>query len=346
MNLDKVVVAILRIFNSVVSHLNDSYGRSNLQAELDAEENVRKFYKSLGFLTPEERKMFASIVKTMALMTGGNVDTIRNNSLYDAAAAGTWDTVMSEEAAKVLQVVQPGLDPTKDTPTLEDYQTAQKLLPIMGSHLFSDQDTMNSGAAVSKFLRGKPMETIPTTLYRGLKSVDMSLIIELTQPGVIWDMKRGVSTSRYRDLSYDFASLDPNGRPLGGGPSIFFVISNPKQQGFLADRLSKFGGEGEIILSSVLKVDNWRIEADIEFYQPSGPRMSYLGNGLLVIDSRRKEMSVQANFRGGKEVVKFEPDLNKQLSKLLTKKYVKFGQDSFVTVVPEYTVIYINSTIQ
>ena len=71
--MNRTAIAILRLINAATKLANP----------LDRRRYIREKIKPLS---DEDKRALETILKTMILMTSGNVDTIRDPSLYDSSA--------------------------------------------------------------------------------------------------------------------------------------------------------------------------------------------------------------------------------------------------------------------
>ena len=218
----------------------------------------RYITKKLGVLNDQQLEALGKALKSMVLLTSGNVKSVRDPNLYSESDAKPWSSIVSSSAMSVLSKI-PGYE-QGSRPTKEDYETAKRLLPILGSSFmdFDEIQSLTGGEEPEEYREFGGMVGFEK-LYRGLKDMDMSSIkFLMTYPK--WDMKRGVSTSYdLREAKY-FSTTDV----VWGskqGPSVLFSIDNPKKKGFIADKLSEFEEEAEVILSGMLDVKDWIIEA-------------------------------------------------------------------------------------
>jgi hypothetical protein len=205
-------------------------------------------------ISSEDYGVIANILKSMALMTNGNIKTIRNPSGFKDEFAEPWSSYFKQSDHFLTLVDHIGINLRQRT-VEEDYALANKMLKLLGSSILDEKEVvemfdklgiekrfgMTQKVAKQKYLQ------IPEILYRGLKDLSLRSYKKVTTVGYIWDIGKAVSTSAVLHTSENFASKSKNGY------GIVFVINNPNRQGFVADRLSTFHEE-EVILSGKLKV--------------------------------------------------------------------------------------------
>lgn len=228
--------------------------------------------------TDEEEKAFINTILTMTLLTSGAVDFVRNPEIWSPEKSinkdGTkrrWSHILSNGSDVALSAL--GF-PTYELITKEQYQLANKLLPMIGSTVISSSEVMEAFTKADVGSINKDFKAAMTgdkdhlgaekVLYRGLHSMPASVIKFLANPGVSWDMSRGVSTS------YDYGSAE--GFMNKGGNGIIFHMKNETGRGFTADALSKYKPEREVILSGTIVVEDFMLTvyAGEEFDQDKG----------------------------------------------------------------------------
>lgn len=254
---NRTAIAILRLVNTATKFKDPMAKR-------------RYIIKKLGVLNDQQIESLGKAIKSMILMTSGNVKSVRDPNLYSKADAQPWSSITSSSAMSVLSKI-PGYE-QGSYPTREDYETAKRLLPILGSSFmdFDEIQALTGGEEPEEYRQLDAMVGFKK-LYRGLKNMDISAIkFLMTNPK--WDMKRGVSTSYNIGEAKYFSGTDIVWGSTRG-PSILFGINNPKKKGFIADKLSEFEEEAEVILSGMLDVEDWIIEARA--------KCSFVGNELI-----------------------------------------------------------------
>ena len=267
--MNRTAIAILRLINAATKLTNP----------LDRRRYIREKIRPLS---DEDKKALDTILKTMILMTSGNVKTIRDPNLYDPDA-GSWMSIASTSAMEILNQIPNDLGtrgPGYSSPTKKDYQTAKRLMPILGSS-FMDVDEIKALAGPQnsvEFVDDEHFYKLDAvsgfeTLYRGISDLKIDTV-KYAMENSTWDILRGVSTSFEKRMSEDYAGMQKgHGAFSGRGPSMFFTINNPKKKGFVSDELSEYS-EQEVILSGVLDIDSWILQAKGQA-TPDGTSISY-----------------------------------------------------------------------
>ena len=318
----------------------------------------RYIAKKLSVLNDQQLDALGKALKSMVLLTSGNVKSVRDPSQYHEPDAQPWSSIASSSAMSVLSKV-PGYK-QGSYPTKEDYETAKRLLPILGSSFMDfDEVQVLTGSEEPEEYRDYGGMVGFEKLYRGLKNMDMSSIkFLMTYPK--WDMKRGVSTSYDLKEAKYFSGTDIVWGSTQG-PAILFSINNPKKKGFIADKLSEFEEEAEVILSGVLNVKDWIIEARAKCSFVGNRLISY-GDSVSNIEIKKVsgENILSVILRTGSKIeVKVDDN---QLRLLLDKKLIyvdnlfddsvkkKLGAERSKTItlklLPKNLVIKINATVE
>lgn len=251
--MNRTAIAILRLVNAATKLTNP----------MDRRKYIREKIKPLS---DEDKKALDTALKTMILMTSGNVKTIRDPSLYDPNA-GSWMSIASSSAMNVLNQIpneSGGFGPGTSSPTKEDYETAKRLMPILGSS-FMDADEVKAltggGSPEEEYFYKLDSMKGFETLFRGISDLKPN-ILKYAMVNSTWDMLRGVSTSFNARQADDFAGITQysHGAVKKRGPSMYFVINNPKKKGFVSDAISEYD-EQEVILSGILDINSWEFQA-------------------------------------------------------------------------------------
>lgn len=251
--MNRTAIAILRLVNAA----------TRLTNPMDRRRYIREKIKPLS---DEDKKALDATLKTMILMTSGNVKTVRDPNLYDPTA-GSWRSIASTSAMSVLNQIPDGfggMGPGYTSPTKEDYETAKRLMPILGSS-FMDVDEVKAltGGGTPEEEYFYKLDSIKgfETLYRGIDKLKTDTI-KYGMTNSTWDMLRGVSTSFNPRTAEQFAGIlqSSHGAIKNRGPSMYFVINNPKRRGFISDAISEYD-EQEVILSGILGIDSWEFQA-------------------------------------------------------------------------------------
>jgi len=274
----KKLMAFLRVINYDIGEFSkddwrkrDSYVRDNTE-----------LIKRLSKLSKAEKQGMIDILVALTLLTAGNQEVVRDPSKFDPNASSIHRDLMSPSTAEIIKVLDPWYS---GLATKKSYQLAKKLLPIIGStHLEPDDFRGTSG--VDRF----DDERIGgyKKLYRGISDLESRLIGAALRPNASWDIQRGVSTSTDRGLSsYEFAKSGeissfsdedienifvPNGKHMEerNGSSIFFIFDNPLGKGMIAQNLSFYASENEVILAGTAVIKNWSLQFIAELKDERG----------------------------------------------------------------------------
>ena len=216
--------------------------------------------------TDEEKKAFINTILAMTLLTSGAVDFVRDpeiwspeKSVNDDGIKRRWSHILSDGAEHALSTLR---FPTYELITKEQYQLANKLLPMIGSTVISSSEAMEAftkadvGSINSDFKTkiSKDEELLGSkkSIYRGLHTLSADVISFLANPGASWDMSRGVSTSYHFGTAEGFLKK-------GTGNGVILHMKNETGRGFTADALSKYSPEREVILSGTITVDKFKL---------------------------------------------------------------------------------------
>lgn len=336
---NRTAVAILRLVNAATIFQDPMSRRAFIRNKLK------------GF-SEQDLNALGTALKSMVLLTSGNVASVKDPEKYDPNETGRWSTISSPSAMEVFMQV-PNFDPFKESPTKKDYETAKRLLPILGSS-FMDFDEINvlTGGDTPESYKKLDRLIGFETLYRGLSKLDMN-VIKFIISSPTWDMGRGVSTSHNIFEARGFAALDSQEWGSASGPSIFFKINNPKKKGFISDAISEYD-EAEIILSGNLKIDKWDLKCKIRF--GSTRTFDTVGvhkyRGRAHIFKRNNEYFIGVSTMGG-EI--FETNLSAEsLNSLLDRKVItvengfKFidGKELSLKIMPGTVMVHTKATLE
>ena len=265
----------------------------------------------------------------MTLLTSGAVDFVRDPDAWSPKKSvnkdGTkrrWSHILSEGADHALTTLR---FPTYELITKEQYQLANKLLPMVGSTVISSAEVMEAFAKAdvgsinpdfkTKMTGDKDHLGAEKVLYRGLHSMSPEVVKFLANPGVSWDMSRGVSTS------YDYNSAE--GFMNKGGNGIIFHMKNETGRGFTADALSKYKPEREVILSGTIVVEDFMLTmyAGEEFDQDKGFDVE-----LIKIECNKEFILMRKGSKMiyGKRNVDFSTEIKPMLDTLLSGQIFEF----------------------
>jgi len=262
MSAAKTAIIVARILNQIYKFMpNVNPNQMKRAQDKMAEKMLGKLLK-----TDEEKKAFINTILTMTLLTSGAVDFVRDPEIWsprkNVNKDGTkrrWSHILSRGSEKALEVLR---FPTYELVTKEQYQLANKMLPLIGSTVISSSEAMEAfvkgdvGSIDSDFKKKMSSDEeqlgSKKLLYRGLHSMSAGVIKFLANPGVSWDMSRGVSTSYHFGTAEGFLKK-------GTGNGIILHMKNETGRGFTADALSKYGPEREVILSGSITVDKFKL---------------------------------------------------------------------------------------
>tara|TARA_Y100001937_G_scaffold46024_1_gene64651 strand:+ start:5306 stop:6346 length:1041 start_codon:yes stop_codon:yes gene_type:complete len=285
--MNRTAIAILRLVNAA----------TRLTNPMDRRRYIREKIKTLS---DEDKKALSTALKTMILMTSGNVKTIRDPSLYDPSA-GSWRSISSPSAMEVLNQMPDGFGgfgPGYTSPTMDDYETAKKLMPILGSS-FMDVDEVKAltggGSPEEELFYKLDAAKGFEILYRGISGLKIDTV-KYAMENSTWDMSRGVSTSFNPRESENFAGIKQysHGAVKNRGPSMYFVINNPKRKGFVSDAISEYD-EQEVILSGIVDIDSWE-------FQASGRAMP-AGSSIGHQDPKKRPFMIKATLNNKEQLM-------------------------------------------
>jgi hypothetical protein len=216
-------------------------------------------YEILEKLNPDEKKGFIKIVKSLSLLTAGNVEMVRNRGkTWNRDEASSWKEVLSPVSQNILYLLDFDIN---SQVTAEDYKQASiHLNQIAGKsniEFVSRFDhPMASGLDIDPGVRQRSTQRDKmrydkkniSILYRGLHSLPESVIRYMITSKEI-TLPNACSSSTDLDIASSFA---------GKSRSAFnalLVISNPKKIGVDARQFSKFTNEHEIIIKGNFVVE-------------------------------------------------------------------------------------------
>ena len=216
-------------------------------------------YEVLINLSDQEKKGFLKILKSLTLLTSGNVEMVRNSgATWEPHKTQRWFRVFSNVSAAVATLLD--FDINKKV-TAEDYSQASTHLDQIAErsniefvgrdeHPFAstEPDRVAAGKRGAKRDRARYDATEISFLYRGLHELPANVVRYMLTTGNI-SLGRACSSSADRQIALDYAS------PKGDGFSALFIMKNPKKIGLDARELSKFENESEIIIKGDFKVD-------------------------------------------------------------------------------------------
>jgi len=262
MKIDKTALpTIMAVLKLLQYHAARSKGQGDFHRNIRGSKSPNKLIKQvLSELDSSSIDILKKILVSMALMTNGNVDTVRDPSKFRKKDAESLEKAMSIFVEEVFMAAGGDI---KRLATKEDYSLAKSILPIISKAKMdreklvsllkgdyqipaTDGVLLNPGKRqvdVSKDLK------VADVLYRGLHSMSYKTIIFLLfNPKPSWDITRAVSTSESKRISLAFAKKGTTGW------GVFFHIANANRQGFHVGEMSWFGNEKEYLLAGKLQV--------------------------------------------------------------------------------------------
>ena len=325
MSAAKTAIIVARIINQVYKFMPNV--NPNRMKYVQKQMTTKALAKLLK--TDEEKQAFINTILTMTLLTSGAVDFVRDPDAWSPEKSvnkdGTkrrWSHILSEGADHALTTLR---FPTYELITKEQYQLANKLLPMVGSTVISSAEVMEAFAKAdvgsinpdfkTKMTGDKDHLGAEKVLYRGLHSMSPEVVKFLANPGVSWDMSRGVSTS------YDYNSAE--GFMNKGGNGIILHMKNETGRGFTADALSKYKPEREVILSGTIVVEDFMLTmyAGEEFDQDKG-----FDDELIKIECNKEFILMRKGSQMiyGKRNVDFSTEIKPMLDTLLSGQIFEF----------------------
>ena len=325
MSAAKTAIIVARIINQVYKFMPNV--NPNRMKYVQKQMTTKALAKLLK--TDEEKQAFINTILTMTLLTSGAVDFVRDPDAWSPKKSvnkdGTkrrWSHILSEGADHALTTLR---FPTYELITKEQYQLANKLLPMVGSTVISSAEVMEAFAKAdvgsinpdfkTKMTGDKDHLGAEKVLYRGLHSMSPEVVKFLADPGVSWDMSRGVSTS------YDYNSAE--GFMNKGGNGIILHMKNETGRGFTADALSKYKPEREVILSGTIVVEDFMLTmyAGEEFDQDKG-----FDDELIKIECNKEFILMRKGSQMiyGKRNVDFSTEIKPMLDTLLSGQIFEF----------------------
>lgn len=216
-------------------------------------------YMILEKLSPDEKKGFVKVVKSLSLLTGGNVEMVRNRGkTWASDKAGSWKQVLSPVSQNILHLLDFDIN---STVTAEDYKQASIHLNQIADksnidfvsrfdHPMADGINIDPGVKQRSTQRDRIRydEKNISILYRGLHSLPKSVIRYMITSKEI-TLGNACSSTTDLDIASSFAGRERDGF------SVLFVISNPKKIGVDARQFSKYANEYEVIIKGDLVVE-------------------------------------------------------------------------------------------
>ena len=267
MSINRTLLMIIRVVNKLKS-----------QQDIDG----YKAYATMMVedLESDDRQNLLNLLKAMTLITSGKVALVRDPSQWSNVGQ-SWVEIFSAPTRNFVEIIDSRF-PFDQPPQQSDYELAKKLLPHMGQSFVSAEDFDETGVTVDDDeLLGYQ------TLYRGLKNLTPRTIKWILTSPDNWNIQRAVSTSISKEASENFAGMTAGDHGSTEGPAVLLTISNPNRKGFVADQMSKYEHEQEVILSGVCRIYAWSMEINgsLEQYKSQD-------NGGWSMDSYRTQLIV------------------------------------------------------
>lgn len=224
--LDARVKTALRVINDKLGIQKDKANSTGFG--IDGFEMTGAMMDYINDLTPDERKVLVDVIKSITLLTSGNVNSVRTaGRTFAPDMAEPWTEILSDISEELLQYMK--FD-TSQKVTKRDYAVAKKML---------------SSISRQRNVVAEPMKKY-TKMYRGMAKLERNTInFLLSTDRLLIHQESSFSTDMKE--AWKFAT--------GGQYNTLFIISNPKMKGVDARGLSKFSHEEEVIFSGEIKID-------------------------------------------------------------------------------------------
>jgi len=263
------ILAVLRALNSVIWYRYQMLQQGEQQASnfVVSREGLRELMQDFG-IDPSDYPTIVSILKSTALLTAANQETLRNPSAYTPGASEPWRTYFPSAdqgiqgmSGKWIEGIaeEIGFNLT-ESPTKEDYEMAHKLIKVLGKSFIQEEEMKKlfSKTYLARVVSDKINKDLgmfgSELLYRGLHDLSDDAFKILSTPNESWDIERGVSTSMDRNIAGEFSQKGQTAKP-----KAIIVIRNPNKQGYVINKTSKFPNESEILLSGTLRIDSFEL---------------------------------------------------------------------------------------
>ena len=345
-NLKQTVIALTRLINQ--AHEANHHVRSEFLKHISKK------------LSKNENQALANSLKAMALMTKANVPTVRNPEKFQPHISDEWIKFISPEVVEVIKIFEPSFD-DRSFVTKKNYQIANLYLKQLGNFAIPQEIIDKIKKSNLKDFRfdvssdkTKSLRKVDQKiLWRGIGGVSKNLMFGLLKGGT-WDMSRIVSTSLRKSTAAEFARKN-------GSIQVIFKLQNPKNKGYVADNLSAFKGEMEVIFSGKVKITSWTLEAaGITSYEAAGeskffglytPREKQSTNSRLYYSSKDNHIKFSYyDHENEKVLVKGDPvdqinDLFYGEGKYKTKIPVALDNLGYFDINDSTIILNINATI-
>lgn len=224
--LDARIKNALRIINDKLGiqkdiRGSDAYGIDGLEMTSDMQDYI-------DGLTDGEKKVLVDVIKSITLLTSGNVKSVRTaGRSFDPKKSEPWHEITSDISSELLTYLKFDV---RRTITRRDYQVAKKMLSSLSKQRNLDADPLK------KYTR----------IYRGMAKLNKNTIVYLLNTDRIFVSQESSFSTDLKE-AWKFAT--------GGQYNTFFVVDNPDMKGLDARGLSNFSHEDEVIFSGVIKIN-------------------------------------------------------------------------------------------
>ena len=249
------VMAVLKLLQY---HAESSIRQGNFSRNMRGSKKPNELIKQiLSELDSSSIDILKKILVSMALMTNGNVETVRDPRRFRKKHAEPLKAAMSLFVEEVFMAAGGDINRLA---TKEDYSLAKNLLPIISNVKMDRKKLVGLLKGDYKVSGREKIDVsrdlvVSDVLYRGLHSMSYKTIIFLLfNPDPSWDISRAVSTSENKGISLRFTTKGSTGW------GILFHISNMDGQGFHVGDMSWFKNEQEYLLAGRLQVKGVNIK--------------------------------------------------------------------------------------
>jgi hypothetical protein len=252
-------------------------------------------YEVLTKLNDKEKKAFLKVIKSLTLLTSGNVELVRDYGKgWKPHKSGRWKSVFSNVSGSVATLL--GFDINLKV-TAEDYKQASMHLDQIANrsniefvgrseypYASTKPEDIESGKRGDKRDLARYEGEEISTLYRGLNSLPPSVVkYMLTTKNI--QLGRACSSSVNPDIAMAFAGKD--------AISVLFVMKNPNKLGLDAREFSKFELESEIIIKGSLEVETIYLKSFKRYDSPFANSIIKADGQESIFDSANKQKMIE-----------------------------------------------------
>jgi hypothetical protein len=252
-------------------------------------------YEVLTKLNDKEKKAFLKVIKSLTLLTSGNVELVRDYGKgWKPHKSGRWKSVFSNVSGSVATLL--GFDINLKV-TAEDYKQASMHLDQIANrsniefvgrseypYASTKPEDIESGKRGDKRDLARYEGEEISTLYRGLNSLPPSVVkYMLTTKNI--QLGRACSSSVNPDIAMAFAGKD--------AISALFVMKNPNKLGLDAREFSKFELESEIIIKGSLEVETIYLKSFKRYDSPFANSIIKADGQESIFDSANKQKMIE-----------------------------------------------------